>query len=128
MVVTIFLVPALVLTVVFVPAIVVPIAVMVPVMVVLDTPVRTAPVATVVATLFIVWDNPSCANIRRTSPVASVPRIMTVHRIPVAIDPHVIGPRLRRDAVRARRRRRRADVEVERNLRMRCRRECEEQR
>ena len=85
MVVTIFLVPPLVLTVVFVPAIVVAIAFMVPVMVVLDTPVRTVPVASVVAALFIVWNNPNRATIRRTSPVASVPRIMTVHRIPVAL-------------------------------------------
>ena len=90
MVATIFLVPALVLTVVSVPAIVVPIAVMVPVMVVLDTPVLTVPVASEVTALFIVRNNPNRATIRRTSPVASVPRIMTVHRIPVAFDPHVL--------------------------------------
>ena len=41
-------VPAFVLAIVFVPATVVPIAVMVPVMVVLDAPVRTSLVATVV--------------------------------------------------------------------------------
>src|SRR5215467_4324359 len=87
-VVTIFFVPAFVLAVVFVPATMVPIAVMVPVMVVLETPVRTSPVATVVAALFIVWNDPDRANIRRTRPVASVPVIMTVYRIPVAVDPH----------------------------------------
>src|SRR5215469_1004989 len=87
----IFLVPALMLTIIFVPATVVPIAVMVPMMVVVETPVRTVPVATVVAALFIVWNNPDRANIRRTRPVASVPGIMTVHRIPVAVDPRVLA-------------------------------------
>src|SRR6516162_4255394 len=71
-----------------VPATVVPIPVMVPVMVVLETPVRTAPVAGVVAALSIMWNDPDCANIGRTRPVASVPVIMTVRRIPVAVDPH----------------------------------------
>src|SRR5215472_18223706 len=83
-----FFVPAFVLAVVFVPATVVPIAVMVPVMVVLETPARTSPVATVVVALFIVRGDPDRANIRRTRPVASVPVIMTFHRIPVAVDPH----------------------------------------
>src|SRR5215471_9041926 len=76
------------LAVVFVPATMVPIAVMVPVMFVLETPVRTSPVASVVAALFIVRNDPDRANIRRTRPVASVPVIMTVCRIPVAVDPH----------------------------------------
>ena len=61
-VVVIFFVPAFVLAVVFVPAtvvaIAVAIAVMVPVMVVLDAPVRTFPVATVVVAPFIVWNDP----------------------------------------------------------------------
>src|SRR5262245_61156367 len=87
-VVTIFFVPAFVLAVVLVPATVVPIAVVVPVMVVLETPVRTSPIANVVAALFIVWNDPDRANIRRTGPVASVPVIMTLRRIPVAVDPH----------------------------------------
>ena len=83
-------VPAVVLAVVFMPATVVPIAVMVPVMVVLEAPVLTPPVATVVAALFIVGSDPDRALIRRTGPVASVPVIMTLHRIPVAIDPRVL--------------------------------------
>ena len=78
MVVTLLFVPALVLAVVLVPATVVPIAVMVPVMVVLETPARTSPIATVVAALSIVWNDPDRANIRRTRPVASVPVIVTV--------------------------------------------------
>src|SRR5215468_790326 len=64
-VVTIFFVPAFVLAVVFVPATAVPIVVMVPVMVVLETPARTSPVATVIAALFIAWNDPHRANIRR---------------------------------------------------------------
>ena len=90
MVVTIFFVPAFVLAVVLVPATVVPIAVMVPVMVVLEPPMWTAPVTSVVVALSIMWNDPDCANIRRTRPVASVPVIMTVRRIPVAGDPHVL--------------------------------------
>src|SRR5215470_1158386 len=85
-----FFVPAFVLAVVFVPATVVPTAVMVPVMVVLEPPARTSPEATVVAAVFIVWNDPDRAIIRRTGPVASVPVIMTLHRIPVAVDPHVL--------------------------------------
>ena len=85
---TMFFVPAFVLAVVFVPATAVPIAVMVPVMVVLETPARTSLEATVVAALFIVWNDPDRANIRWTRPVASMPVIMTFHRIPVTVDPH----------------------------------------
>jgi hypothetical protein len=88
-VVVIFLVPAFVLAVVFVPATAVAVVVMVPVMVVLEAPARTAPIATVVAALFIVWNDPDRANIRRTRPVAPVPVIMTLRRIPVAVDPRV---------------------------------------
>src|SRR5213593_429297 len=85
-----FFVPAFVLAVVFVPAAAVAIAVMVPVMVVLEAPARTAPVAAVVAAPFIGWNDPDRANIGRTRPVASVPGIMTVLRIPVALDPRVL--------------------------------------
>src|SRR5215475_12886448 len=66
----------------------VPITVTVPVMVVVETSVRTTPVTAVVAGFSIVWKDPDRANIRRTRPVASVPVIMTVRRIPVAVDPH----------------------------------------
>src|SRR5215471_4968510 len=84
-----FFVPAFVLAVVFVPAAVVTIVVMVPVVVVLDAPVRTFPVATVVVAPFIVWNDPDRANIRRTRPVSSGRVIMTLRWIPVAVDPHV---------------------------------------
>jgi len=47
-------------------------------------------VASVIVALSIMWNDPDCANIRRTRPVASVPVIMTVRRIPVAGDPHVL--------------------------------------
>src|SRR5262245_25972796 len=87
-VITIFFVPAFVLAVALVPATAVPIALVVPVMVVLETPARTSPVANVVAALFIVRNDPDRAKIRRTRPVASVPVIVTVRRIPVAVDPH----------------------------------------
>src|SRR5215468_2028114 len=85
-----FLIPTFVLAIVFVPPTVVALPVMIPVMFVLEASVRTAPVATEVAALFIVWDDPDRANIGRKRPVASMPVIMTVHRIPVAVDPHVL--------------------------------------
>src|SRR5579871_1213958 len=84
-----FFMPALVLSVVFAPAIAVALPVMIPVVVVLEASARTAPVATVVAALLIVWGDPDRANIRRPRPVASMPVVMTIHRIPVAVDPHV---------------------------------------
>src|SRR5690348_17493600 len=83
----VFFVPAFVLAVVFVPAAAVAIAVMVPVMVVLEAPARTVPVAAVVAAPFIMWNDPDRALIRRTRPVALVPAIMTPIRIPVAVNP-----------------------------------------
>src|SRR5262249_43250082 len=61
---------------------------MVPVMVMLETPARTSPVATVVAALCILWNDPDHAHICRTRPVAAVPVIRTLRRIPVAVDPH----------------------------------------
>src|SRR5215469_4923167 len=83
------LVPAFVLAVV-VPPPVVAIVVIVPVMVVLEASALTVPVATVVAALSIVWSYPDRASIRRTRPVALVPAITTLHRIPIAIDPQVL--------------------------------------
>src|SRR5262249_10851770 len=85
----IFFVPTFVLAVVFVPATVVAIMIMVPMMVVLDAPARTVPVATVIVATFVVWNDPDRADISRTRPVASVPGIMALRRIPVAVDPHV---------------------------------------
>src|SRR5215471_9915901 len=79
---------AFVLAVVLVPATVIPIVVMVPVMVMLATPVGTVPVASIVMALCVVWNDPGCSNIWRASPIASVPMVMTLHRIPVALDPH----------------------------------------
>jgi hypothetical protein len=80
-----FFVPTFVLAVVLMPASVIPIVVMVPCMIMLDTPVRTVPVATVVVALCIVWNHRDCANIWRTRPIASVPMIITLRRIPVAL-------------------------------------------
>lgn len=86
-----FFVPAFVLAVVLVPAILVPVVVMIPFMVMLDTPVRTVPVASVVAAISIVWNDPYCASIWRVRPIASVPVIMTLRRIPIALDPQKPG-------------------------------------
>src|SRR5215467_4455736 len=84
------LVPAFVLAVVFVPAAAIAIAVMVPAMLVLEAPVLAGPVATVVAAPFIAWNDPDRSRIRRARPVALVPAITTLHRVPVAFDPHVL--------------------------------------
>jgi hypothetical protein len=101
---------------------------LIPAMVVMDVASTAFPVPGVVLLALIVWRHPIRIRIGRVGPVTVVPSILTALRVPIAIDPHVIGPRLGRDSVCARRRRRRADVEVERNLRIRCGRKREQQR
>ena len=55
--------------------------------------------------ILVVRLHPVGALIRRTRPVALVPDVASVHRIPVALDPFIVGTRLWRDVIRARRRR-----------------------
>jgi len=68
-----FFVPAFVLAVVLVPATLVPVVVMVPAMVMLDTPVRTVPVASVVAASCVVWN---VQQLREAFPFDSAPQFL----------------------------------------------------
>ena len=86
-----FFVPAFVLAIVLMVATLVPVVVMVPIMVMLETPVRTVPVASVVVAFRVAWKHPDCASVRRMCPIAPVPVIMTLRRIPIALDPHKPG-------------------------------------
>jgi hypothetical protein len=96
-------------------------------MVVMDVASAAFPMTGVVTAALIIRRHPIRIRIRRTRPVAVVPPILTVRRVPITLDPHVVGTGLWRDVVRARRWRRRADVDVKRNLRMYCGRKREQQ-
>src|SRR5580765_8404040 len=88
---------------------------LVPAVIVMDVASGAFPVTGVVLVALVVRRHPIRIGIRGVRPVAVVPPILTVRaRVPIPLDPLVIGPGLRRDAVRARRRWRLAHAEVER--------------
>src|SRR5215475_3249515 len=91
------LVPAFVLAVVMVivvmPATTIAVVVMIPFVAMFKTTARSLPVSTVIAASFITRDDPDCACVRRTSPIALMPVIMAAYWIPIAIHPGVFGHR-----------------------------------
>jgi len=76
----------------------------IPGMVVGNHAVATFPSARVVMSILVVRLHPVGALIRRAPPVALVPDVASVRRIPGALDPFIVGTRLWRDVIRARRR------------------------
>jgi hypothetical protein len=78
------------LVMIVMPAIAISIVVMIPAVVVLESPSVAVPIAGVVAFAVMVGLNPARALIRRASPIAGVPSVMPTRRIPVAIDPYKI--------------------------------------
>ena len=95
----------------------IPIAVMIaiPVMVMIEAAMRTVPVAAIEAAIFMPRTNPAGAGVRRASPVAAMPDIVSVHGIPVAVDPDVFGPGADGNDVMSRRWRR-SDLNSDRDL------------
>src|SRR5690349_13803082 len=84
-------VPAFVFSVVMVivvaPAVAVPNVLAVPVMVVFNSAAFPLPVAAVVMAALVARNDPDGALVRRTRPVAPVPGVAAVDRIPVAVHP-----------------------------------------
>src|SRR5882672_11675249 len=75
------------------PAMVVAIVMLVPVMVVFEAAVRAVPISAIETLAIMVPGDPMSALIGRTRPVAGMPNVTVVYRIPVAINPHVFRPR-----------------------------------
>ncbi len=90
----------------------------VPPMIVLKASVVSIPIAGEELLPVVVRRNPSSAYVGRASPVPSMPSIMSVVGVPIAVDPDVVGPRTSRNRVHARRRRR-PDTNAKGNLRTR---------
>jgi hypothetical protein len=67
-------------------------AVAVPAVIVLEATAVTIPVTAVELATFIARANPGGACVRRTGPVAFVPTVTTAVRIPISINPVVVGP------------------------------------
>ena len=81
----------------------VPLSASVPAMVMVDVAAIAFPLTGVILSTDVVRLDPVRALIRRPRPVAVVPRVARSLRIPIALDPHIVGAGLARDAVRARR-------------------------
>ena len=80
---------------IFVAAFVMPVSVfvvaillLVPLVIMLDTSTVAVPMAVVIVLALIVWLDPVSADVGRLRPVAVVPHVVVVDRIPVALDPH----------------------------------------
>ncbi len=76
-----------ILAMVIVPAIRIAVVVAIPSMIVIETSVRSIPIARVELSTFVTRTNPACAFIGRPAPIAFVPTIVATGRIPIAIDP-----------------------------------------
>jgi len=73
--------------------VVIAVVIAVPVMIVLAPAVVSVPIAVVVATSVMARTDPARACIWGPSPVALVPDVAAIHRIPVAIDPCITRAR-----------------------------------
>jgi hypothetical protein len=71
----------------------------IPPMVVVDGAARTFPASFEVLATIVVRSSPVRALIRRSRPVAVMPRPASVYWIPVALDPFVVAPRRRRHTI-----------------------------
>src|SRR5262245_34119978 len=87
-----------------VPAIVIAVAVVIPVMVVFEAAMRAIPVAAVEAATFMARRNPVRASIGRSGPIAPMPNVVSVNRIPIAVNTDVVGARADGNRVMSRRR------------------------
>src|SRR6202163_823751 len=95
----------------------VPLSASVPAVVMVDEPATAFPASGEILSTDVVRRDPVRALVRRPRPVAVVPNVARSLRIPVALDPLVVGAGLARHAVRARRWRF-ANANPEGNLRM----------
>src|SRR5258708_929036 len=93
----------------------VPIAI--PFVAVLKAAAIALPIAVVIETAFEAWTNPARAGIRGTRPITLVPAVMSMHRIPVALNPDKIRVRRRRWLMNHPRVRRRTNPDANTNLR-----------
>src|SRR5215470_10316269 len=76
--------------IVVMPTATVAVTIAVPMMVVFKAAARSLPITAVVAATVIARNDPDCALVWPTRPVALVPVIMSTHRIPVTIDPKIL--------------------------------------
>ena len=115
---------AVVMMIVIMPTSTVAVAIPIPVVIVLEPASRSIPVSCVVSAAFIVRHHPHGTFIRPPRPVARVPQIASVHRIPVTIHPGILRfrPRTRRPNCHHAWRRRRTDLNSDGDLTFCCRR------
>jgi hypothetical protein len=69
------------------------VAVVIPLVVMFEASSVAFPVTFKIEAAIVAWSHPACARIRGKSPIALVPTIVSVDRIPVTVDPNVLGPR-----------------------------------
>src|SRR5258708_28885441 len=82
-----------VMILVFVPAVTIAVPVAIPFVAMLKAAAIAFPVAVEIEAALVAWTNPAGAGIRSASPIAFVPAVMSVRGIPIAVNPHKVGPR-----------------------------------
>jgi len=97
---------------------VVSVAIPVPVVTMFESAPISFPVAIVELVALIARPDPASAIIGRACPIPFVPAIVTVYRVPVSIDPDVVGTWPWRPLAQNPRRWRRTNPNAEGNLRM----------
>jgi len=82
-----------VLTVVIAPAVPVSLTIAIPAVIVLEAAVLSLPVAVVVSAVLPARSDPSCASIRWVSPITTMPNVVAIYHVPIAVHPDVAGAR-----------------------------------
>jgi hypothetical protein len=96
------------------------VVVVIPLVVMFEASSIAFPVTLKIEAAIVARSHPVCASIRGKSPIALVPTIVSVYRIPVTVDPNVVGPRTRRRYVHDPGSGRRANSNANTNLRVRA--------
>jgi hypothetical protein len=77
--------------------ILVPIVVMVPSVIVFNTPMFSVPITSIILLSVVAWLHPSSARVGRSRVITFMPFIVPSYGIPIATDPHVLWPWARGD-------------------------------
>jgi hypothetical protein len=96
------------------------VAVPIPTMVVLHSAALALPVAIVITLSIVARRYPVRSAIGRTSPIPIMPAVVTLDRIPIAVDPNIIGTRSHWPNSNHARRRRWADPDAKIYLSSKC--------
>jgi hypothetical protein len=85
-----------VLVVMVAPAVAVSPTLAVPAVIMIEAATLSFPVAVIVSAALPARSDPHCTAVRRKCPITTVPNVVAVHHVPIAVNPDITGPRFNR--------------------------------